>query len=367
MFSQNPPERLSPIIVSSPLPNGVMFLSNILMELDIPVYCQDYNAFWSHRNGEIHLKSHAFNYYRQTLPAFAKKQVYPNRSPIAVELIHEWPATSLLNRKIIFFVRDGRDGLYSLFKRKHKNGSFEDFLNKPIPPFNLNQMLTWSLYHSIWNAFMSVHTDCLLVRFEEIKTDSLNEVVKVLNFLGVERPHEEILEAIVGSGVEVALKNFQRHAVSNAKEELMRKGKVFEWKETWPEALLKQLPVTFRSAFHQLGYNGFPSVVSTNPEQIEIDVEKIALKWFRELFAANRSDEEAAVYDALRSFVEHEDQLKKKEVLSLIDGKTLYNPDFEYKLEYHIRKFIPYYQFRRIRKHLFSGLYLVLNLLERPR
>ena len=345
MFSQNPLERLSPVIVSSPLPNGVAFLSNILMELDIPIYTQDYNAFWSHRNGEIHLKSHAFNYHRQWFPAFSKKQVYPNRSPIAVEWIHEWPSTSL-------------------FKRKHKNGSFEDFLNKPIPPFNLNQMLTWSLYHSIWNAFMSVHTDCLLVRFEEIKTDPLNEVVRVLNFLGVERPHEEILAAIEGSGVEIAVKNFQRHAVLS--EVLMRKGKVFEWKETWSEALLKQLPVTFRSAFHQLGYNGFPSVVSTNSEQIEIDVEKIALKWFRELFAVNRSDEGTVVYDALRSFIEHEDQLKKKEVLSLVDGKALYNPDFEYKVEYHLRKFIPYYQFRRIRKHLFRVFYHVLNLVERP-
>lgn len=64
----------APVIVSAPLPIGVTFLLNILLEMDIPIYTKHMNLFWKERKGNLILDPFARKQYVHQLPGFDTKQ-----------------------------------------------------------------------------------------------------------------------------------------------------------------------------------------------------------------------------------------------------------------------------------------------------
>ena len=347
-------KKLAPVIVSIPLPNGVTYLLNILLEMDIPIYGRNIDLFWKERNGSLFLDPYARRREITSLPAFDSKRTMPDRSPLGVDNIHEWPVESLLSRKVILFVRDGRDGLYSMYKRLKRQESLLTFLNEPHTPFSLTYPLTWSLFHFWWINFSLNHPDFLLIRFEDIKADPYGETRRVLSFIGVERTDEELSYAIAQSDTGKAIEHFQKY--SRPQQPIMsRRGKSYEWKESWSAEQLSTLPESFLSVSESLGYETRSQESihvfgdQTRPTQVLVDrwMKDIYTRSFRNTFAGQK------LFQALCHFVQAEpmiqNDLDRIITVKSYDCRDIHEPFHDFTL----RILFKYYRYRQYRNNLY--------------
>ena len=363
-------DYLRPIIISPALPNGVTFLTNILLELEVPIYSYYFNLFWRREKGRLFSRPYTQEIFHQMMPSFTAQKRLEGTSQISMEHQHDWPLLNFKDRKVILFVRDGRDGIYSSYKRFHKDISFDDYLKKPIPPFNLPHKLNWGLFHLLWMEFLSLYCEYIVVRFEDIKRNSIAETDKVVSFLNVSRTQEQISNAIDNSSVDKARK-VEENISNNKGPSYIRKGKVYEWKESWSTENLKNLPYTFLKVSGILDYEGIsdeqrPLVKEEAPFSSNECV-RLADCWFSELYPRGfrNTAEGEKLYNTILEFINMEPALRHPGVKSLIDQKSIINSDpDEHNMEYQMRRVLKYYKVRSIRKPLFYLKYTLMNTLR---
>ena len=113
--------------------------------------------------------------------------------------------TRYREKKVIFLVRDPRDVIVSsYFEMKNRGdlfgnnpyekrksvfeGSLSEFINRTEGGFD-----TILRYYNIWATNRQIPKDFLLVRYEDLKTNTCGELRRVLDFLGLPSVPEEII------------------------------------------------------------------------------------------------------------------------------------------------------------------------------
>lgn len=171
-------------------------------------------------------------------------------------------------KKIIYIVRDPRSVAVSYYFHQKKmnkipsNMTFSEFLilflNGKVDSYG-----TWSENVLSWVCVKETHKDdFLLLKYEEIKTNPLDALQQVSNFLSIPFTEEKIKRAIEKSSIKSMQKNEKENAGkikalnnSDQNASFVRKGKTDEWKDFFTDKEIMLLNDTFGHAMKKLGYS----------------------------------------------------------------------------------------------------------------
>jgi hypothetical protein len=262
------------LMVSAPFASGVTWLLNVLLELgvrcDHPRYGQEHWRELTPNNFEIGEK--ASDHLRFHFPILHYKKSLEFQPSLRITWEHRLDFARDL-KPVILYVRDPRDAIYSLWKRDYQDQTFEEFLKKPASwpdhfpgCFNLPPPETWALFHAYWME-MTKLTPLIVVKFEQMRATPVEEVERVLQFLGTSRTKEEINRALEMSSFEKAKAAMQQSETTSGRSfATAGKGKVNEWKETYTTASLERFAGFPSEVMEAFGYeitdsepNGQPS------------------------------------------------------------------------------------------------------------
>jgi hypothetical protein len=174
------------------------------------------------------------------------------------------PYTSKMKR-VIYVVRDGRDVAVSYYfhlqkkKKINKNMAFDEYLND----FNrglINARLgSWNTHVLSW--LNQASTDRLVVKYEDLREDTITEFRKILDFIGLQKNNDDISSAITSSDFKrmQALEQEQPsayHDFANTDSSIrfMRAGKVGGWKEYFSKENEREFLLRQGEALRLLNY-----------------------------------------------------------------------------------------------------------------
>ncbi|TGD72530.1 hypothetical protein E4634_13455 [Mangrovimicrobium sediminis] len=267
------------IYFASPLEaSGASWLLNCFLELDIKILHKpavdnvwprsksDLSRLWQpagegcslHPNVEI---------LKKWLPTLQQRDTFTFRDDIEVEYIQEFPTARHRGQRAIYFVRDPRDAIYSMYRRISPDLSFTDFLNFPNPDSLLNRVDHWRLNMLCWLA----HEDIAVFRFEDYKQDAKALLERILGHLELEYSDADIQRAIDNSSIEKAKEAEARYKAMypGDTEVANRAGKVGDWKDREDiEEGIAIIEAKTRDLLDTLGYaheSGAPAAPEQDP------------------------------------------------------------------------------------------------------
>jgi hypothetical protein len=180
--------------------------------------------------------------------------------------------------KVVYVVRDPRDVALSEYYFDIKRRAIaEDY---PLPEF-VSRFVRGQLNHpngtwgeNVASWFYTRHGDprFLLVRYEDLQTQALEEMEKIAKFLGVPADRERLAMAIERSSANRMreLEKKQGHLWSSTRETrqdkpFVRKAKAGGWKAELPAASVAEIEAAWGGLMQAMGYELAGSKVAANP------------------------------------------------------------------------------------------------------
>jgi sulfotransferase family protein len=231
-------------LVSSQFPSGVTWLLNFFLEINIAISRgQKISDMWQFDEKKEKYKLQEFEKVLKTwMPTLFFQAEFSFKDDTVVKWHHDFPNKKNTSNKTILFVRDGRDAIYSLFKREgHFYDSYEQMLQNYIKPFSLPPALTWASFNFLWSKIIPTRK-LFIIKFEDIKTNPLPVLQNLLSFLEITRTRKEIEKAIKNSSFEMAKKAEQAYKKQTQQKIRIianRRGKTGEWQEIYSQKELQ--------------------------------------------------------------------------------------------------------------------------------
>ncbi len=159
---------------------------------------------------------------------------------------HELPKPEY--RKVIYMIRDGREALLSYYHMKKNIGKeieLSELYNDKHKIFGT----TWSGHIRAWeeNKFGA---EILFVRYEDLMKDKKSELIKICDFLKIQRKEKEIEQTIHQTSFEFMKSLEQKPDWTYLKKGLFKEGKNFVRKgeiDSYKEEVSEELLTTFES------------------------------------------------------------------------------------------------------------------------
>jgi hypothetical protein len=249
-------------IVSSYLPCGMSWILNCFLELEICTYKGDsFDHIWNKTNHKYTLKEE-FQYLIKHFPIVSKKKEYLFNDSLEVRWSHDWPSILHDKSKVIFFVRDPRDALFSFWKRINE-GSFEEFLVEPFDPLPFSNLYQTELYFKSWKEFLK-DKNHLIIRFEDTKANPFKEIKKALQFMELDVFSDELIfQSIEASDFKKASEIEKKSNIQDNRniKEINRAGIAFEYRKTFSKRMLEKFGGHFEEIYSWLGYENTQSAI----------------------------------------------------------------------------------------------------------
>ncbi len=193
-------------IVSAPFPSGVAWLIDILLQLGVrtthaaPGYEHEH---WMPNGKTWRVGPKAYHHLRALLPALQQHAQFTFEPDLQVSWGDGLEMARRLPRPTILFTCDPRRAIYSHFGQRYQHyASLRDYLIQPATSaanleglFALPPLETWGYYHLFWLSVAKT-TESMVVTLEQMQSDPVDTVRRVLNFIGLERTAGEIEAAL---------------------------------------------------------------------------------------------------------------------------------------------------------------------------
>lgn len=233
-------------LVSPELPAGSAWLVNCLFELGIPVWNPwevKIKNEWQRLGPNRYSYIETNGLWQQSLPALQEQRLFDFVGHVNGRASHRWAGTIEHGKKLIFFVRDPRDLLFSQWRRLTNNQegfdhSFETFVRSNYHHYPIDFMAYVYLFFKLWYLELR-NFDYHIVRFEDYKKDPLETLHGVIDFLGMNFSKDELCRAVKSSSFQV---------VKRKEDELASEGRLerrfnyasqpYEYKQS-PDRLFK--------------------------------------------------------------------------------------------------------------------------------
>lgn len=219
------------LIVSPMLPCGVTWLVNCFLELGIKAYRAPVSRGMWIKNGQCFFLNPSENELKIHLPALSRHKSFEFTDKIEVEWTHEWPLDRFRGCKIIYFIRDPRDAIYSWYRRLNLNLSYAQFVNMPDCRTLLDRINSWNLFNQFW--CFEDQKEIKFFRFENYKKDALAQLNDILDYCGIRFSSEDVKKAIEQSTFDKAKSaeiDFRRSGGIKEKSIVNRAAKIGEWR-----------------------------------------------------------------------------------------------------------------------------------------
>ena len=226
---------------ASPIePSGASWLLNCFLELGIriahkPVVDEVWRGsrvppgfMWQDSADGSTLKPKA-EVLTKWLPALSRQERFNFRTDVEIEYVQDLATASDDGLEAIFFVRDPRDALYSMFRRVQPELSFEEYLEIPNPQSLLDRVSHWAAQIRSWQLVDGVR----FFRFEDYKSDAGSVLAQVLAALDLAYGAEAIERAVAASTSERAraAEDEYRTRYPQDREVANRAGRVGDWRQ----------------------------------------------------------------------------------------------------------------------------------------
>jgi len=215
-------------LASSPAANGAVWLANCFLELNIML---NYTPFWKKKtnNGDestfykdaienTWVLEPEYYSYQIFFPIFTRKKEFNFISDITFTMNHNYPSINDSFGKIVLFVRDPRDAIYSLFLRRNIEGmKYSDYCerlqhgSRDIPYNYLPQIDDWLLFHLMWLEKENIK----IIHFEDYKKDAVGTLRSVLDYLDLKFTDFEISQAVENSTHEKSKEAEEKYYLQN--------------------------------------------------------------------------------------------------------------------------------------------------------
>jgi hypothetical protein len=158
--------------------------------------------------------------------------------------------------RVIYLVRDGRDVYVSYYhyrlKQLEDGTTFGDFLRRKdhFPS-------RWKDHVESWLNAGLPEKDFLVVRYENLLEDPLSEMVRMVNFVGLDASDDAIIEAIENSRFEkmkeIDQTKGRKYNLTGTKD-FVRKGQAGSWRDEFSKEEIRYFKDTAGDLLIRLGY-----------------------------------------------------------------------------------------------------------------
>jgi Sulfotransferase domain len=169
-------------------------------------------------------------------------------------------------KKVIYLVRDPRDVAVSEYhfdlKKRYIEAdvTLEQFVKRFIAGATCSYGSWWE-HTASWIATRHGNPSFLLVRYEDLLSDSIGVTAKIAEFLGIQADRERLLAAVERSSADRMRKLEKQEAdqwtgTKNTRKEIpfVRAAKSGGWKETLPAHCVEEIEIAWAPLLNFLGY-----------------------------------------------------------------------------------------------------------------
>lgn len=242
------------IILASPRePCGATWLINCLLVLGIKTYRvgPEGQEMWVKDSQGWQLDPRE-NILKQWLPVLSQREYFEFSDKLEVQWLHEWPRDSDWHHRILYFIRDPRDAMYSRYRREGASLPFNDYLAFPDAFSLLGKIDHWRAFNESWIA----HPNLKVVRFEDYKADALLVLRQTVEWIGLAKSEGELINAVDNSSFEKAAQAERQYLkITGSAQVINRAGKPGEWHSLSGEAeAMAEISTRCAPVLHHFGY-----------------------------------------------------------------------------------------------------------------
>ena len=213
-------------VVSAELPCGVSWLASALLECDYPVWNPwnvDMLLEWRHRGDTAYEYFYPGDPWSRVLPGLVSGRRFDFRGDVVARFSHATPGQWPLSQRLVLFVRDPRDALFSAWRRTRKAQanapSFGDWAQQIDATWQVPRAAAYLLHLVTWRRYAELHnTPYLVIRFEDVKANARAEFRRLQDFL------PGSLAALPEAQIERALERSTFDAVKSVEEQMLSDG-----------------------------------------------------------------------------------------------------------------------------------------------
>ena len=213
-------------VISSELPCGTSWLASTLLECDCPIWNPwnvDMSLEWKYLGGTAYEYFYPGNPWSRVLPGLVTGRKFDFRTILVPRFSHATPGHWPLAERLVIFVRDPRDALYSAWRRSQKLqpdiAPFVDWLQHIDPTWGVPRCAAYLLHLATWKHYAELsNTPHLVIRFEDVKADARAEFRRVQDFL------PDALNSLPEPQIERALSMSTFEAVKTVEDQMLADG-----------------------------------------------------------------------------------------------------------------------------------------------
>ena len=213
-------------VVSSELPCGTSWLASTMLECDCPIWNPwnvDMSLEWRHLGGTAYEYFYPGDPWSRVLPGLVTGRRFNFRTAVVPRFSHATPGHWHLANKLVIFVRDPRDALYSAWRRSQRLqpdiAPFVDWLQHIDATWGVPRSAAYLLHLATWKHYAELsNTPYLLIRFEDVKANARAEFRRVQNFL------PDVLNALPEALIAYALSRSTFEAVKTVEDRMLADG-----------------------------------------------------------------------------------------------------------------------------------------------
>ncbi len=177
-------------VFSPELPCGVGWLASALLELQVPLWRfwgVDIDSDWLAIGERQYRYSNRFSPWSRIITGLTNGREFCFRASPVPRFTHDLPGGWRASDRLVAFVRDPRDALYSQWRRESSRGltiQFAEWLQELDARWGLPRLHAFAMDIATWVCFArSTGVSVLTVRFEDTKLDPETVLLRVWSFI----------------------------------------------------------------------------------------------------------------------------------------------------------------------------------------